>query len=334
MSKHRIISLIASSTEIVCALGFEDQLVGRSHECDFPPLVKRLPVCTEPKIDIHGKSYEIDQRVKAVLQEGLSVYRVFADKLKELKPDIIITQIQCEVCAVSEKDVMQAVCELVDSRPQIVSLNPNSLSDFWEDIRRVAGALGALERGEELIASLKGRMKGVEEKVKTSLSPSPQPSPSRGEGAQFPSPQGRGVRGEGSRPTVAFIEWIDPLMSCGNWMPELIEMAGGINLFGEAGKHSPWMKWEELKEKDPDVIVVSPCGYDIPKTREEMPPLTSKPDWPKLKAVKNKKVFVADGNQYFNRPGPRLVETLEMLAEMFHPSLFHFRHEGKGWERL
>jgi iron complex transport system substrate-binding protein len=305
MKLYRIISLIASSTEIVCALGFGDELVGRSHECDFPPWVKKLPQCTEPKFNIEGTSYEIDQRVKAILQEGLSVYRVFAEKLKQLQPTVIITQIQCEVCAVSEKDVEAAVCELVDTRPKIVSLNTNALEDFWEDIMKVAQALDAPEKGRELVTVLKSRMRSVEFKAK----------------------------GLSKKPKVAFIEWIDPLMSCGNWMPTLIERAGGVNLFGEAGKHSPWMKWEDLKEKDPDLIVVSPCGYDISKTRQEMASLSSRPDWKTLRAVRENRVFLADGNQFFNRPGPRLVESLEMLAEIFHPEIFQFGHEGKGWFR-
>lgn len=307
--KPRIISLIASSTEILCALGFQDSLVGRSHECDFPESVKKLPVCTEPKFNIDGNSYEIDQRVKAILQEGLSVYRVHAEKLQKLKPDLIVTQVQCEVCAVSEKDVEEAVCQLVDSRPKIVSLNPNSLKDFWEDIRKVASALEVPEKGETLIHSLKERMKSVSNQVE----------------AMILSPQ--------KKPTVACIEWINPLMSCGNWLPELVEMAGGINLFGEAGKHSPWMTFEELTQKDPDILIILPCGFDIRKTKEEMHWLTEKADWKKLKAVQAKKVFLADGNQYFNRPGPRLVDSLEILAEIFYPSLFHFNYENKGWER-
>src|SRR5436190_3430935 len=160
-SNSKVVSLIDSSTEIVCALGLGDRLVGRSHECDYPPWVKKLPQCTEPKINIEGTSYEIDQRVKEVLQEGLSVYRVFADKLQALKPDVILTQIQCEVCAVSEKDVEAAVCELVGSRPKIVSLNTNSLEDFWVDIQKVAEALQAEENGRELVARLKARMESL-----------------------------------------------------------------------------------------------------------------------------------------------------------------------------
>ena len=136
------------------------------------------------------------------------------------------------------------------------------------------------------------------------------------------------------RPTVACVEWIDPLMAAGNWMPELVEMAGGLNLFGEAGKHSPWMTWEQLVERDPDVIVVLPCGFDMPRSRQEMPALTDRSEWPRLRAVREGRVFLADGNQYFNRPGPRLVESLEILAELLHPEAFRFGHERTGWQKL
>jgi len=306
MAEPRVISLIASATEIVCALGFERQMVGRSHECDFPAPVKRLPVCTSPKFEVEGLSYEIDQRVKAILQEALSVYRVNADLLERLRPTHIITQSQCEVCAVSLKDVEQAVCQFTGSQPVIVSLEPNALADVWSDIRRVASALNASERGEELVASLRRRMGEIVTKAQTVA----------------------------ARPTVACVEWIDPLMAAGNWMPELVEMAGGVNLFGEVGKHSPWMSWEELVAADPDVIFISPCGFDIARTMEETNLLTGKSGWDGLKAVKSNRVFVADGNQYFNRPGPRLVESLEILAELFHPELFHFGHQDKGWIRL
>jgi iron complex transport system substrate-binding protein len=306
MAEPRIISLIASATEIVCALGFESQMVGRSHECDFPASVKRLPICTSPKFEVEGLSYEIDQRVKAILQESLSVYRVDAELLERLRPTHIVTQSQCEVCAVSLKDVEQAVCQFTGSQPIVVSLEPNALADVWSDIRRVATALNAPERGEELIAGLRRRIDEIAAKARTAR----------------------------SRPTVACVEWIEPLMAAGNWMPELVELAGGVNLFGEAGKHSPWMSWEELVAADPEVIVISPCGFDIARTMEETDLLTGKPEWRELKAVKANRVFVADGNQYFNRPGPRLAESLEILAETLHPELFHFGHEGTGWLRL
>jgi iron complex transport system substrate-binding protein len=305
MNQPRIISLIASATEIVCALGFESNLVGRSHECDYPPEVKRLPVCTSPKFNVEGTSYQIDERVKAILQDALSVYRVDAGLLEALQPTHIVTQSQCEVCAVSLKDVEQAVCQLTSSRPVIASLEPNALADIWSDITKVATALDAPERAEQLIARSQGRMNEIAARS----------------------------RDLDTRPTVACIEWIDPLMAAGNWMPELVEMAGGTNLFGEAGKHSPWMTWEEMAAKDPDVIVVTPCGFDIERTREEMHLLGRKPDWNTLKAVRADRVFVADGNQYFNRPGPRVVESLEIMAEMLHPEAFQFGHEGRGWVR-
>lgn len=306
MKQPRIVSLIASSTEIVCALGFESQLVGRSHECDFPPSVRALPVCTEPKFDPEGSSLEIDERVKAILRDALSVYRVRTDVLEELRPDVIVTQSQCEVCAVSLADVERAVCELVGSRPRIVSLEPNSLEDVWADVGRVAEALGAADRGAELVNGLRQRMEEVSARARASV----------------------------ERPTVACVEWIEPLMAAGNWMPELVEMAGGTNVFGEAGKHAPWMSWNDLVERDPDVVLVMPCGFDIERTLQEVHLLTSRPGWVGLRAAKARRVFVADGNQFFNRPGPRLAESLEILAEVLHPEAGAPVHEGGAWRRL
>jgi len=302
----RIVSLIASSTEIVYALGMGDNLVGRSHECDYPTRVKSLPACTAPKFRTDGSSYEIDQRVKAILQESLSVYRVDAELLDNMEPTHIITQAQCEVCAVSLKDVEQAACEMIKSKPKIVSLEPNSLADIFLDIERVGQALGVDDRSAVLIKHLNDRISAIQER-----------------GERLPA-----------RPTVACIEWIDPLMAGGNWMPEIIELAGGKNLFGTAGKHSPWMRWEEIVETDPEIILVTPCGFDIPRTMEEMHLIVANPGYGSLQAVKNHRLFVADGNQYFNRPGPRVIEALEMLAEMIHPEQFHFGHEGKGWIRF
>jgi len=303
---QRIVSLIPSATEIVCALGKESGLVGRSHECDFPASVKRLPICTEPKFNPEGSSYQIDQRVKAILQEALSVYRVDAEKLRELSPDFIITQSQCEVCAVNLRDVEQLVCDWMASRPAIVSLSPGALADVWADIRRVAEALGVPERGAELLAQLDSRMAAIAESA----------------------------RALSDRPTVACIEWIEPMMAAGNWMPELVEMAGGVNLFGEAGKHSPWMEFAQLQDRNPDVILIAPCGFDMERTRQELPILIDTAAWKDLKAARSGRVFVADGNQYFNRPGPRLVESLEILAESLHPRAFRFGHEGAGWQRV
>ena len=302
----RVASMLASATEIVAALGFRDALVARSHECDFPVDVDALPACTEPKIDLRGTSREIDDRVKAIVQEGLSVYRVDSEKLKALRPDVIVTQSQCEVCAVSETDMRQAVCDWLDATPNIVTLRPDALADIWVDMQNVADALGAPARGRALIASIQNRMA----KVAAAAAALPR------------------------RPTVACIEWVDPLMAGGNWMPELVAMAGGENLFGIAGKHSPWMTWDALRQAEPDVIVVMPCGFDIERTRQEMPALTGRADWPRLRAVKTGRVYLTDGNQYFNRPGPRIAESLEILAELLHPAHFDFGHKGRGWVGL
>lgn len=287
----RIVSLIASATEIVHDLGLFDQQVGRSHECDYPEAVRALPVCTRPRIPVTGDSREIDQLVKDQLRNAVSVYEVFPEVLEQLQPTHIITQTQCDVCAVSLKDVEAAMAAGVTSRPRVVSLNPNSLDDLWADIRRVGGALDIPQRGEELVTELQERMRRIS--IRAHEHP--------------------------DRPRAACIEWIEPLMAAGNWVPELVEMAGGINLFGEAGRHSPWMSWQELVEADPDVIVVMPCGWDVRRAASEMHWLTERPEWPRLRAVRSSQVRLVDGNRYFNRPGPRLVESLQILAEIFHP---------------
>ncbi len=257
---------------------------------------------TEPKFPVDGSSAQIDQRVKEILRSALSVYRVKPELLDQVRPDVIITQEQCEVCAVSLRDVEEAVCQLVSSKPRIVSLEPNALDDVWSDVRKVAAALQVPERGERLIAESLARIDAVAARA-----------------------HGLPVR------TVACIEWIDPLMSAGNWMPTLCERAGGRSLFGEAGKHAPAMTWAELVARDPDVIIAMPCGFDIPRTLVEMPTLAGNPGWSTLRAVRDGRVYVADGNQYFNRPGPRLVDSLEILAELLHPQTFDFGHRNQGW---
>jgi len=302
----RIVSLLPSATEIVCALGFEDQLVGRSHECDYPPPVVRVASLTEPKFKPEGSSAEIDQRVRTIVAQSLSVYRVDADRLRELRPGVIVTQSQCEVCAVSIGDVERAVADWTGTRPAVVSLAPAALEDVLSDIERVAGVLGVKQRGRGLTVQLRARMDAIAVRARSAA----------------------------SRPRVACSEWIEPLMAAGNWMPEMVEMAGGVNLFGEAGKHSPWIKIDELVASDPDVILVAPCGFGIERTLADLPALAGDPGWSSLRAVGEHRVCVADGNQYFNRPGPRIVESLEILAEVTHPELFRFGHEGSGWRRL
>jgi iron complex transport system substrate-binding protein len=300
----RIISLIASATEIVCALGCRNRLVGRSHECDFPADVLQLPALTEPKLEIEGTSAEIDARVRAIVRDGLSVYRVDGEALAALAPDVIVTQDHCEVCAVSLSDVEAATCTWTGQPVEIVSLKPDSMADVYADIARVAGALGAKAAGDALVHDMRRRLDAVKARV-----------------------AGR------ASPRVAFIEWVEPPMAGGNWMPELIEIAGGHNLFGQAGKHSDWMQWPELVAADPEAIVVAPCGYGLARCLEELPLLQAKPGWADISAVREGRVYFADGNAYFNRPGPRLAESAEMLAEMLHPDTAGARYERTAWVR-
>jgi iron complex transport system substrate-binding protein len=301
----RIVSLIASATEMVDALGLGEFQVGRSHECDHPRSVLSLPVCTAPRFDISGDSREIDRRVKETLASAVSVYQVFEDVLAGLAPTHILTQTQCQVCAVSLADVERALSERFETRPVVVALEPNSLADIRNDVMRVARACGIEERGAALVESMDRKMAYI-----TGL-----------------------CRSTGRRPRVALIEWQEPLMAAGNWMPELVSMTGAENLFGEA-RHSPWMEWSDLVAADPDVIVVSPCGYDLRRTRGEMHWLTGKRAWKDLTAVREGRVFLADGNQYFNRPGPRVVETLEILGEILFPERFLPALEETGWSRF
>ena len=309
----RIITLIASATEIVHVLGLGEFLVGRSHECDYPESVKDLPVCTRPRFEVAGSSREIDERVKAlqrksIVEDALGVYEVFPEKLRELRPTHIVTQAQCEVCAVSLRDVELAVQQVTDCEATIISLQPNNLADFWADLCRAAAHLGVTDTGVQLVADLQSRMEAIELQTRS-----------------LPLD---------ARPTVTSIEWVDPLMAAGNWTPELVRIAGGKNLFGEAGKHSPWMTFDELCETDPEVIVIMPCGFDLERTRQDVPLLQAQQGWSDLRAVRNGRVYLADGNQYFNRPGPRLVESLEIMAEILHPETFRCGHEVSGWERV
>jgi len=309
----RIVSLISSATEVVAALGLESALVGRSHECDFPLSVKALPAVTQPRFNPCASSAEIDRQVKTLAaakeerdpaRDALGIYDVFPDKLRELDPTHILTQAQCEVCAVSLRDVEAAVREWTDCDARIVSLSPNTLEDVWEDFRTLGRVLDAEDRAEALVADCVRRIAAVRTAI-----------------------EGR------EQPTVAVIEWADPLMAAGNWTPTLVEAAGGKNLFGEAGKHSPWMEPAELIAADPDVIVVAPCGFSVERARGELDVLDRIPDWRDLRAVREGRTALVDGNQFFNRPGPRLVDTVEILGQIFHPGVTPPPPEGSTWER-
>ncbi len=306
MAVERVVTLLASATEIVAALGRLDALVARSHECDWPEEVLRLPACTEPKIDVGAPSRDIDTGIRRLVENGLSVYRVDGAALRALAPDVIVTQTQCEVCAVSERELEAAVADWLEGRPKIVSLSAVALDGIWRDIEGVATALGVHDRGTALVAGLRARVEAIAERTRRLT----------------------------DRPRVACIEWIDPLMAAGNWVPELVALGGGVDLFGKAGRHSPWMSWEALCAADPDVIVVLPCGFDIARSRAELGTLATKPGWGSLRAVTTGRVCIADGHRFFNRPGPRIVESLEIMAEMLHPACFDFGHAGVGWEPL
>jgi iron complex transport system substrate-binding protein len=294
----RILSLLASATETVAELGCLDNLVGRSHECDYPPRVLDLPVVSTVQIALDVSSAEIDAQVKEVARQrvtpenpalkALSVYAIDIEKVQELQPDVILTQTQCEVCAVSERDVVQAVDQLTGMRPRIVSLAPYRLQDVWEDVVRVGRALDRETQAQQLVQSYQQRLAALRAKTH----------------AWQP------------KPTVAMIEWIDPLMGAGNWVPELVADAGGISVFGDIGRHSPWLTWEELRKADPDVIVLSPCGYDLKRTLQDMPLLQAHAEWSELRAVRSGRVYAVDGNAYLNRSGPRLVESAEILAHL------------------
>jgi iron complex transport system substrate-binding protein len=303
MHKKRIISLLPAATEIICALGLEDQLVGRSHECDFPVSIKNLPICSDAKFQSGSNSLEIDQQVKEILSDALSIYKIDKALIESLKPDIVITQAQCEVCAVSEKEVEEALSDLLKNNTQLISLQPNTLTDIFREIKETAVILEVEETGNQLIEDLQERIDLVKHKLKF-----------------FPS-----------KPKVACIEWLSPMMIAGNWIPELIEIAGGIPILTENGKHSPFVTWEQIYDENPDVIVVAPCGFTIDRTLREIDLLINLPGWRDLTAVKNNMIYIADGNAYFNRSGPRVVDTIEMLAEMITPKYLVFGYEGEGW---
>lgn len=302
----RIVSLLPSATEIVACLGLTDCLVGRSHECDYPAGVQQLPVCTQPKLDPKGTSAQIHERVEQLLTSALSVYEVDVEQLKQLQPTHIITQSQCDACAVSLADVEAAVKDFTGVQPKIVSLEPHTLSDVWQDIKRVADAL-QVGNAEEARASLQSRVDACKDAIE-----------------DLP---------EEDRPRVACIEWTEPLMAAGNWVPELVQLAGGRpSLIEETGKHSPWLQMEQLQAANPDAIVFMPCGFGLERTREAALPLLDRPEWKKLSAVKQGQVYFVDGNAYFNRPGPRLVESIEILAEILHPQIFQFGYQNQAWE--
>jgi iron complex transport system substrate-binding protein len=299
---ERIVSMLASGTELVCALGLGDKLVGRSHECDYPAWVKKLPEVSHPTFDIGGSSREIDERVRQRLHAGQPLYEVDEALLAELAPDVLITQTHCEVCAVSPADFAHKVSAKLQ-REQVVALSSGTLTAILQGFLDVATVLGKPAEGAALVDSIRARLASLAQKTR-----------------RLP------------HPTLVCLEWIEPAFAMGNWGPELVELAGGTSLLGTPGAHSTTTPWSAVREADPDVLVVAPCGFGIERSLGEMPLLTRQPGWYELRAVRAGRVFVADGNLYFNRSGPCLFETPEILAEMLHPSSWAPHHEGRVWQ--
>ena len=303
MSTPRIASLVPSATEIVAALGCAESIVARSHECDWPPQVAQAPACTRARIDARQPSGAIHEEVGKLLAAALSLYDLDTEVLRAARPSHIVTQDQCDVCAVGLSEVEAAAAAFLEAPVQIVSLAPMRLGDVWDDIGRVGAALGV--DAQPVRAGLQARVAAIAERAKA-LPPK----------------------------RVLTVEWSDPPMTAGNWVPELVALAGGIDTLGADGSHSPRITVEAVAAADPDAIVLMPCGYDLPRTADDGRALFANPAWGGLRAAQAGAVYATDGNAFFNRPGPRLVESLEILAEIIHPAHFAFGHEGTGWCRL
>lgn len=306
----RIASFLASGTEIVCGLGLGDRLVAISHECDFPPEITDRPRVTFTRLDSHAASGQIDVQVRQLLAEGAPLYEIDVPRITALRPDLIVTQAQCDVCAVKYEDVLTMVRqEPALQETQVVSLNPLSLADVFRDIERVGTAVDREARAREYVAELKGRVEAIGRRT-----------------ANFSVQE---------RVRVACVEWIDPLMLAANWMPELIDLAGGVQPFSIGGHHSTYNDWQQVVEFDPQVIVVMPCGFDLARTVVEAQTLSRVPGWSGMSAVRADRVYAVDGNAYFNRSGPRIVDSLEILANLLHSQVFpEPRLAGGGeWSR-
>lgn len=285
----RIASLLPSATEIVCALGARTELVGRSHECDFPPGIEEVPVLTSARIGPLPSSRAIDAAVRDVLRDALAIYEIDLEGLRSARADLIVTQDLCDVCAVSLQDVRSAVARLAQKDVAIVNLHPMRLDDIWSDLARVAEAIGRGGLGTRIVDGLRARVTEV----------------------------ARRAAAAGRRPRVLTIEWLAPVMVGGMWMPELVALSGGEPLLTRAGEHAPTPQPDQLAALDPEVVLVKPCGFPLRRTLKELDELRAG-----LPRGWRARVYAADGNAYFNRPGPRIVESLEILAACVHPQAF------------
>ena len=288
----RIVSLLPSATEIICALGLEDRLVGVTHECDYPALVRSLPKVTHTLIPTEATSAEIDALVRDRLGAQSALYTLDMATLERLRPDLIVTQALCDVCAVAEAEVRSAAC-MLPSGPSVLNLEPETLDEVIACVRQVADAAGEPRRADPLIDALRARVDAVV---------------SRG-------------RSIGRRPRVALLEWLDPPFSTGHWNPELVRLAGGEDALGRPGEKSVTLRWEQVIAWQPEVVLISCCGFTAERSLQETEVLRNVPGWDELPAVRDDRVFLTDGNAYFSRPGPRLVDSLELLAHVIHPDV-------------
>lgn len=289
----RIASLLPSATEIVCALGLREHLVGISHSCDYPAGLEGLPVLTRTAVPVTASSREIDQFVRRYLGGANSLYQLDLARLEAIQPDLVVSQRLCDVCAVSMNEVEDALCAL-PSQPALVDTEPSSLSDVYGDIRRVAAAAGIGERGERLVSDLQARVSAVAAIT-----------------ARVP---------QGNKPRLAVIEWLDPPFNSGHWTPELVELAGAVDVLGPRGQPSHTLRWPDVLAARPDVVLLSVCGFSRQRTMSEVASLDHDPDWQAVRALVGGRVHLIDGNAYLTRPGPRLVDALEALAHALHPA--------------
>jgi iron complex transport system substrate-binding protein len=285
----RICSLLPSATEILFALGLEDSVMGVTHECDFPLAASKKPTLIEPRLDPAAPAAVINQRVSEIIQRGESIYAVRDDLLREIEPDLIITQDLCHVCAASPDDLATALSKL-KKQPRILTLAPHTLADVWDDIRRVGAATGTDEAANALAEKLCAEVDAIHEKTKSAR----------------------------LSPRVACIEWLDPLLNAGHWVPEMVDYAGGIDVLARAGKPSVQIVSDDVVAAQPEVIVIMPCGYDAPRAAQEFRATSFPHDWRDVPAVRSNSVFAVDANSYFSRSGPRLAQGIAILAQIFH----------------
>lgn len=290
----RICSLLPGATEIAYALGLGDQIVGVTHECDYPPDARQKKIVVRSSLDPQTmSSSEIDKWVSDTSRSAASLYRIELGAFREASPDIILTQELCDVCAIDRNEVLEA-CRSLPNEPTVISLAPNSLSDVLADIDRVGAATGTEARARRLVHEILARIERVR----------------------------RGTSLSNSRPRVACLEWLDPLYYAGHWIPEMVELAGGENGFGHTGQPSAKLDWQSVLKFSPEIILVMPCGFEPQRTQRELHLLQSRRGWNALPAVKTGRVFAVNGHAYFSRPGPRLIDGLEILASLLHPDIF------------